>query len=35
MKARTQVKQWEMTVEDLTKELKFAHANIVEKENIF
>ena len=34
-KVKTQTKQWEQTVEDLSKDLKHAHATIVEKETIF
>ena len=34
-KVKTHAKQWESTVEDLTKELKDARATIVERDTIF
>ena len=34
-KAKTQTKQWEMTVGDLTKDLKDAQATIVERDTVF
>ena len=34
-KVKNQTKQWETTIEDLTKDLKDAKATILEKENVF
>ena len=34
-KIKTQSKQWEQTIEDLTQELKEAQTAIVEKENVY
>ena len=34
-KTRTKTKQWERTIEDLTRDLKEARATIVEKDNVF
>ena len=34
-KAKTQSKQWEMTITDLTKDLKEAQTTIVEKDTVF
>lgn len=34
-KAKTQTKQWEMTITDLTKDLKEAQTTIVEKDTVF
>ena len=34
-KVKNQTKQWEATIEDLTKDLKDAKATILEKENVF
>ena len=34
-KSKTKSKQWERTIEDLTRDLKEARATIVEKDNDF
>ena len=35
VKVKTQAKQWEATIDDLSKDLQDAKATIIEKENVF